>query len=248
MVAFLSFQQELCWNAHLLPVMGQCCLFWYQWCWLCIVPPRTCSPLYLHWQYKSAQEQMSVTAQVPARCVSLSVHSSCGVVLNRLFQKVLLHHARHPAKRIGQQYYLMPKFSKRDLLQQAKGVLLSNFSKFESQALLAQTSCLPDWSCSSSYSKSWRICGVCCGPDCKRSSLTHIGPSLWVPMVWMCLGVEALADRDQEGCQCQVLSRASQEAQHKKREENNFMMSLPFWVRGWSKGWHSCQPSPQALL
>lgn len=56
---------------------------------------------------------------------------------DRLFQKVLLHHARHPAKRIGQQCYLVPKFSKRDLLQQAKGALLSNISKFESQALLA---------------------------------------------------------------------------------------------------------------
>lgn len=58
-------------------------------------------------------------------------------MLNRLFQKVLLHHARHPAKRIGQQSYLVPKFSKRDLLQQAKGALLSNISEFESQALLA---------------------------------------------------------------------------------------------------------------
>lgn len=55
-------------------------------------------------------------------------------------------------------------------------------------------------------------------------------------MDWMCLGVEALADRDQEGCQCQVLSRASQEAQHKTREENSFMMSLPFWASGLIQG------------
>lgn len=88
---------------------------------------------------------------------------------------------------------------------------------------------------------------ICCGPGCKKSSLTHIGPILWVQMGWMCLGVEALAGRDQEGHQCQVLSRASQEAQHKTREENSFMMSLHFWAWGLIQGLAQLPSSPQAL-
>lgn len=48
-------------------------------------------------------------------------------MLNRLFWKAVSDHAGYPVNRTGQQCWLVPEFSKRDL-QQAKGALLSNVS------------------------------------------------------------------------------------------------------------------------
>lgn len=89
------------------------------------------------------------------------------VVLNRLFQKVHLHHATYPVNRAAWQWLLVPEFSKSSLLQQAKGALLSNVSGLKTRLCWTKH---PDYQSDlvpAAIPINWRTYGVCC-PDCKE--------------------------------------------------------------------------------
>lgn len=121
----------------------------------------------------NSRSNVLVIAQVPAHVQSLHLHSSCGVVLNRLFQKVVSDRAGYPVNKTGQQCCLVPEFSKRDLLQQAEGALLSNISGLKARLCWTKHPAYQFDLVPAVVPKSWHTCRLCYRSDCKKRVISE---------------------------------------------------------------------------